>query len=195
MYLPDLNKDKLLERLKFSMTKKEVLQLAKSFSNSGVGFEEIISLTLHKDQPISFHSAWVLENMFITSPEALDYYLPTLIDNLPKAKNHSVQRHLTKLISLGVQRVVKRKTSKVIDREFWQTNLEPLEEICFKWLVDEKSKPAIKANCMDVLFHLSLRQKWIAQELPYIIENQMEMGTPALRAKGKKVLMQLKEKI
>jgi hypothetical protein len=195
VYLPGINKEKLLERLNYSMTKKEVLQLVKSFSDLGVEFEEIIALTLHGDQSIRFHSAWVLENMFIKSPEALDYYLPTLIENLPKTKNHSVQRHLTKLISIGVKRIVKRKTSKVFDREFWQTNLEPLEEICFKWLVDEKSKPAIKAHCMDVLFHLSIRQKWIAQELPYIIENQMEIGTPALRAKGKKVLMLLKEKI
>jgi len=194
MFMPDLDKDKLFERLKYSLTKKDVIYLAESYTNSGIDIEEIISLTLSCDNSIAFHSAWVLENMLLSYTEALDYYLPVLVEYLPKIINSSVQRHIAKLVATGIERIVKRQTSRVFDKEFWQTNLEPLEEVCFHWLVDENCKPAVKAHCMDILYYLSQRQKWIAEELPYIIENQMDMGTPALRAKGKKVLKMLKTK-
>lgn len=188
MYIPNLEKDKLIERLRYSMTKKEVIQLANSFSDYGVDPEELLQLTLNNNFSIGFHSAWVLENMLLPFPEALDYYLPIVIEKIPVAKNPSVQRHLTKLASLGISRIIKRKTQRIFEKEFWQINLEPMEECCFKWLVDENTKPAVKVHCMDILFYLSFRQKWIAEELPYIIENQIILGTPALKAKGKEII-------
>jgi hypothetical protein len=194
MYLPDIDRIKLIERLQFTMKKKDVLQLAESFSLSGFEIEEIISLTSHSNQTLGFHSAWVLENMLLPMPEALDYYLLVIIEQLPHTTNPSVKRHFAKLVSFGINRIVKRQTAKVFEKEFWQTNLEPLEEVCFKWLVEENTKPAVKAHCMDILFLLSYRQKWIAEELPHIIENQMEMGPPSIRAKGKEILKSIKKR-
>jgi hypothetical protein len=78
-----------------------------------------------------------------------------------------------------------------MERQFWRLNLEPLEEICFFWLVDSETKPAVKAHSMDILTILSTRQKWISDELPNIIESQMRIGSPAIIAKGKEVLKSL----
>ena len=192
MYIPNLDRSKLLERLKYSMTKKEVLQLAQSFFESGIDPEDILSLSNNENQAVGFHSAWVLENMLLPFPEALDYYLPKIIEKIPTSQNASVQRHLTKMASHGIQRIVKRKTSRILEKEFWKTDLEPLEECCFKWLVDEETKPAVKAHCMDILFLLSKHQRWIADELPYIIDNQVSLGSPGLRARGKEIIKQLK---
>lgn len=192
MFVPNFNKSQLIDRLKYSMKKSEVLQLAKSFSQLGITPDELINLSMSADNGTSFHSAWVLENMLTLNLEALDYYLPNLIETLPRAKNASVKRHLTKLIAIGIRRVVFKKVSKLFEREFWATNLEPLEELCFKWFVDEKSKPAVKVYCMEILFLLSSREKWIAEELPHLIENQMTYGSPAFKARGKSLLTLLK---
>jgi len=194
MFVPDFNKAQLIDRLKYSMKKGEVLQLAKSFSHLGISPDELLNLTMNGDNGISFHAAWVLENMLTTNLEALDYYLPNLIETLPRTNNASVKRHLTKLIAIGIRRVVFKKVSKLFEREFWATNLEPLEELCFKWFVDEKSKPAVKVHCMEILFLLSSREKWIAEELPHLIENQMTYGSPAFKARGKNLLKLLREK-
>lgn len=176
------------------MRKDEVLQLAKSFTEMGVRADELLTLSCNKDHGISFHSAWVLENMLATNLEALDYYLPNLIEALPRTSNPSVKRHIAKLIAMGVRRVVFKKVTKVFEREFWSTNLEPLVELCFMWFADEKVKPGVKVHCMEILFLLSSREKWIAQELPHLIENQMTYGTPAFKARGKNLLKLLREK-
>ncbi len=193
MLTVELEKEKLLERLKYSMTKSEVIQLAEIFNRMGVSYEEILQLTNHSDRAISFHSAWILENMLLSNPLALDYYLTELVGNLMNNSNESVKRHLAKLIVHGIHRVLKRVVLKVLEKEFWALNLEPLEEVCFKWFVDNNSKPAVKVHCLEILYLLSHRQRWIAEELPQIIENHMEHGSPALRAKGKEILARLRE--
>lgn len=193
MFIPDLDRNKLIERLNYTMKKQEVISLAESFSQLGVEPDEILSLTASSNQAVCFHSAWVLENMLLPFPEALDYYLPNLIEFLPNTTNSSVRRHLAKLVAYGIKRIVTRKSSRIFERNFWTINLEPLEEACFKWFVNEDTKPAVKAHCMDILYLLSIKQRWIAEELPHIIENQMSYGSPGIRAKGKAVLKLLKE--
>ena len=188
MFIPDFDKSKLIDRLNYAMTKGDVLQLIEAFSNLGVLPTELLDLTEHPDQTVGFRSAWVLENMLLSNLKALDYYLPVVIEHFICSGSSSVRRHLGKITAIGIRRIIKRQTSRVFDKEFWQLNLEPLEEVCFEWLVDESTKPAIKAHCMEILYLLSKRQRWIANELPFIIESQMEIGSPALKAKGSAVL-------
>lgn len=193
MYTPGLDREMLIERLRYSLTKRDVVQLAHTFSEIGIEPEELLELSINGSSTIGFHAAWVLENMLIPFPEALDYYLPTIINYLPQTKNPSVQRHLAKLSAIGIKRVIKRETTRIFEKELWRSNLEPLEECCFKLLVDDNTKPGVKVHCMDILFYLSFRQKWIAEELPYIIQNQMHLGSPALRARGKEIIKQVKK--
>ena len=175
------------------MKKEEVTRLASSFYEIGITPEEVIEFTKSSNQATAFHSAWVLENMLLSIPEALDYYLPYIIEAIPTTENQSVRRHFTKLASIGIKRIVNKNASRIFDKEFWSTNLDPLEEVCFKWFVSEDTKPAVKAHCLEILYLLSTRQKWIAEELPQIIENQMHFGSPGLKAKGKAILKLLRQ--
>jgi hypothetical protein len=192
MYIPEFSKNQLLERLKFSMTKKEVLRLAQAFAEQRVDIEELINLACSSDSSVAFHTAWVLENILFSNPQALDYYLINLIKLFPVAESTSVRRHFGKMVAYGIRRVVNKDTLKIYERELWMANLEPLEETCFKWFVEEDTKPAVKAHCLEILYLLSTREKWIAEELPHIIENQMQYGSPGLKAKGRAILKLLK---
>jgi hypothetical protein len=188
MFGIELNRNSLLDRLEYSLTKKEVLQLSNSFFDAGIYPDEVIGICLSKNASKAFHAAWVLENMIMLQPESIDYYLPEIVLKLPEIKNPSVCRHFAKLTAIGLMRIAKKQVSKVMERQFWRLNLQPLEEICFLWLVDSEVKPAIKAHSMDILLILSSRQKWIMEALPSIIENQIVVGSPAIIAKGKEVL-------
>lgn len=192
MFNPNYDKDTFFERLKFALTKKDVLQMVRIGNDLKIEPNEMLSLTLHNDSSISFHAAWILENMLFNNPNALDYYLPKIINNLIISQSSSVRRHLAKLTAFGIFRIVNQKSSKLFQKVFWSINLEPLEEVCFKWLVDDRTKPAVKAHCMEILFLLSTREKWIAEELPHIIENQMEYGSPGIRSKGITILKKLR---
>lgn len=174
------------------MTKKEALRLAIAFTDEKLDLEFLISQSCCDDSALAFHSAWVLENIMLQKEDALDYYLPRFIDLLPRVKSPSVRRHFAKLIATGIRRVVEKKASKACERELWITDLEPLEEVCFRWFVEEDTRPAVKAHCLEILYLLSTREKWIAEELPTIIENQMAFGSPGLKAKGRAILKLLR---
>lgn len=186
-----MDKQWLIERLRYSTRKVEVIQLAQSFVELGVKPDELMALSLHPVESVRFHSAWVLENILLRNLEELDYYLLDLVWYLPRVKSDSVKRHFAKLIAIGVNRIVKKRTSKIFEKIFWSENLDSLEETCFNWFVDEKTKSAVKVHCLEILFLLSTREKWIAEELPYIIENQISFGSPSLRARGREILRKL----
>lgn len=188
MYIPNTDKLQLLDRLRYRMTKKDVQWLASEFKKQRIDPEELIALCCSSDPTKAFHSAWVLENILLLKPEGIDYYLPKLVALLPQIRNNSVKRHFAKLICIGVRRVVLKETTRSYERDFWEMNLEPLEELCFKWFVDEETKPAIRVHSMVILYLLSMREPWIAEELPAIIEIQMEFSSPGIRAKGKQIL-------
>ena len=188
MYISSIDRIQLLDRLRYAMTKKDVQWIAQEFRAQRIDPEELIGLCCSSDSATAFHSAWVLENILLTKPEGIDYYLPKLVELLPQIKNDSVKRHFTKLISIGVRRVVLKETTRNSERNFWEMNLEPIEELCFKWFVDEGTKPAVRVHSLVILYLLSMREPWIAEELPAIIENQMEFSSPGFRAKAKQIL-------
>lgn len=192
MFIPDYDKRHLLDRLKYTMTKKDVLWIVNEFREQKLDTEELITLSSSSDSALAFHSAWVLENILLSKPEGIDFYLPRLVELLPKITNDSVKRHFTKLISIGIRRIVLKETTRSCEREFWALDLEPLEELCFKWFVEEDTKPALKVHALVILFLLSTREPWIAEELPGIIENQMQLSSPGFRAKAKQILRLLK---
>lgn len=192
MFIPDFNKSQLLDRLKYTMTKKDVLWIVNEFREQKLDTEELISLSISNDTALAFHSAWVLENILLSKPQGIDFYLPRLVELLPTISNDSVKRHFTKLISIGIRRVVFKEVSRSFEREFWAMDLEPLEDICFIWFVEEDTKHAVKVNALVILYLLSTREPWIAKELPDIIENQMQISSPGFRAKAKHILRLLK---
>lgn len=181
----------IIERLRYPTKKAEVLQLVTLFTDMEVSPEEVMELSLHPNESIAFHSAWVLENMLLPHPTMLDYYLVDIISYLPKLQNESAKRHYTKLVAFGLGRVVDKKTAKVFEKSFWKENLDPLEELCFSWLFDEETKSGIKVHCLEILYLLSSRKTWIADELPGIIESKINFDPPAMRARGLEILRKL----
>ncbi|MDD3891809.1 MAG: hypothetical protein PHE03_05835 [Bacteroidales bacterium] len=186
-----MDKQQLIERLRFTARKIEVIQLAESFVELGVKPDELMALSLHPVESVRFHSAWVLENILLLNLEELDYYLLVLVCYLPRVKSDSVKRHFAKLIAVGVNRIVKKSTAKIFVKIFWSENLELLEETCFRLFVDEKTKSAVKVHSLEILYLLSTRERWIAEELPNIIENQMSFGSPSIRTRGEEILRKL----
>ena len=177
------------------MGKKEVLALADYFSKTEDGVNILFDLCLAEEEKLSFHAAWVLENVITSNPDLFGQYLPKIIDTLPTLKSQPLQRHFCKLINLAMQFCSKNELQDETCLLFETKDMESIIEMCFEWLMDPAQKPAVKAHCMDILLYLSRGHKWIADELPYVIEVQLINGTPGIISKGKNVLMKLRKKI
>jgi len=188
-----MEKERLIERLKYVMCKKDVIALAKLFSEMNDGVSILFKLCQSKDEKLSFHSAWVLENVLSSNIGLFSISIPFIVDQLPRIKNPSTRRHFSKLLNMAMIACEKNLFPKDACRLFMKLDMEPVIETCFEWLLDVDTKPAIKAHCMDILVYLSEKHEWIKDELPHVIELQMIDGTPGIIAKGSMTLVRLKK--
>lgn len=187
-----MEKEKLIERLLFVMGKKDVLVLAELFAEMEDGITILFELCESDNEALSFHAAWVLENVLTSNPDLFALSVPKIISLIPITTNPSTKRHFSKLLNHAMEDCTKNRLPKDVCQLFKRMDMEPVVETCFEWLTDKNTKPAVKAHCMDILLYLSKRYEWIAEELPYVIELQIIDGTPGIVNKGRKVLELLK---
>jgi len=188
-----MEKEKLIERLNFVMCKKDVLALAELFTVMDDGVTILFELCQSENEKLSFHSAWVLENVLTSNPDLFGLCLSNIIEAIPKIKNSSLQRHFCKLLSIAMQYCQENILSNDACNLLKKADMEPIVEVCFEWLMDFTTKPAVKAHCMDILLYLSNRYEWIADELPHVIELQMIDASPGIKSKGTKVIERLRK--
>ena len=183
-----MDESKILERLRYSLRKNDVLNLMDIFSKNPKGIDILIDLCSNSNNTLGFHAAWVLEHMIIDKPELLKKYFVSIVNKMPETKNPSVQRHFSKIAKCSLESgavkdfIATKKNSK---------SIELLIEVCFEWLLNLKTPIAVKAYCMDILVYLAPSNTWIKEELPHVIRLNMIDASPGISAKSKKILAQL----
>ena len=189
-----MEKEALIERLQFVMNKKDVLALADLFVHLEDGISILFELCQADNEKLSFHAAWVLENLLTSNSDLFSLSLSKIIALIPAIKNPSTQRHFSKLLNLAMENCTKNRFPKDACQLLKKIDMEPIVETCFEWLIDKNTKPAVKAHCMDILLYLSKRYEWIAEELPYAVEHQLIDSTPGIENKGRKTLEVLRKR-
>lgn len=179
---------KIFERLRYSLRKNDVLNLAEIFSKQPNGVDQLFDLTTKSDAVLAFHSAWVLEHILVGNVELSQKWLIPIVDILPSTKNMSVQRHYTKIVKCTLESGIVKDTLKLKNH---QKIIESLIEVCFEWLLNEKTPIAVKAYCMDILICLAPNYEWIREELPHVIRLNMIDASPGIASKSKKILEKL----
>jgi hypothetical protein len=187
-----MEKDKLIERLNFTLIKKDVIFLAVIFAKMDDGVSILFKLCESDNEVLSFHSAWVLENVLTSNPELFAKSLSRIVEITPTIKHPSLKRHFCKLLNLAMEDCRNGLFPKDTCHLFDKLDMEPVVESCFEWLMDPAIRPAVKVHCMDILVHLSNRYDWIKDELPHVVELQMIDGSPGLKNKGGKIIEALK---
>jgi len=184
-----MTKDDLIKQLSATLVKTKVDKLSKLVKDQGFNLRDLIDLTFHEDKNIAFRAAWVLENVYLVNPV---FYLPELDYLLARFKDvvyPSCRRHYAKII----MHITRPKTPPPIKQKLQDTDLEPVVEKCFDWLIDPKVLIAVKVFAAGALFNLRTRYDWIAEELTDQIKFMMRDGSPAIQSRGKKLLEALEK--
>lgn len=173
----------LLKTLENKITKSEIIGLAES-AGSDFSVDDLLELTISAEHPsVSFRSAWLLETIMILHPAKFLPYTNHFFNIYPQQCNPGCQRHFTKIMMLCLK-----------NAEFVPENgahfFDQIVETTFDWLAGD-SPVAVKANCMDVLYILQRRSRWIKEELNAQIEFLMRDGSPAIQSRGKRLLRRI----
>ena len=185
-----MTKDELIIQLAATFGKTKVDKLAKIVREQTFALHDLIDLTFHQDKTIAFRAAWLLENVFLVNPV---FYLPEmdyLLKRFQQVIYPSNQRHYAKI----VMHITSPKVHPLIKQKIAETDMEPVVEKCFDWVIDPEVLIAVKRFSAEALFNLHHRYGWIADELAQQVQYLMKDGTAAIQTYGKKLLGALNTK-
>ena len=177
----------LIKQLSATMGKTKVNKLAVILKDRNFALRDLIDTTFNNDKTIAFRAAWLLENVFLTDP---DFYLSELDYLLARFKEvtyPSCQRHYAKII----MHITSPKAPIPIKEKIQMTDMEPVIEQCFDWMIDPEVLIAVKVHAAEALFNLRNRYPWVAEELTNQLQFLMKNGSAAIQARGNKLLSQL----
>ncbi|MEW5844656.1 MAG: hypothetical protein AB1777_00160 [Bacteroidota bacterium] len=176
--------DNLTERLKYSLRKSEVQQLASFFSVHPQGIDILFELSTSDNSELAFHAAWVLESCLMGNRSLLDVYAERLLGLIPELRNNSVRRHFCKLFKIWLVSN-QAKLSGWIDAR--GSEVERLIEACYDWLFSSDVPVSVRTHCLEMLSVLSTHRHWVAEELPNTIRLIQIDATPGVRAMVKRI--------
>jgi len=173
-----------IEQLHKTMYKQTVQDLAREVIVSQYSIKQLIDLCLARKTQVAFRAAWVLEQICIEEFETFFPHFFYFAEKFVLVKNPSVKRHFGKILFYTLQ----QRTEKKQLEKWITTDSEAVAQTLFEWLIDHKTRPAVKVWCMDILVILSKQYAWISEELTPTIESQMTEASAGFRVRGKKIL-------
>ncbi|HRX31686.1 MAG TPA: hypothetical protein P5349_07320 [Tenuifilaceae bacterium] len=179
-----MDNTQLIDRLRYSLKKNDVLQLASFFASSSQSIDQLVMLATDNNPMLAFHSAWVLENCLLSNSDLLNRYSPKLLEVFPCIVNNSVKRHISKLLSLWIFGFDDLSERVAEGREAFQQ----LAETCFDWVLSPSTPVAVKANCLKILARVSPYFQWVKDELPNVVRLVGIDASPGIKSISKKVL-------
>jgi len=179
-----MTRAELITQLTATIGKTKVDKLSKILKEQDFALRDLIDITFYTDKTIAFRAAWLLENVFLVNPLSYLDEIDYLLTRFAEVKYPGCQRHYAKII----MHLTSPKAPQSIQLKLQQTDLEPIVEQCFDWMIDQKVLIAVKVFCSEALFNLRHRYPWIAQELANQLEFLMKNGTAAIQVRGRKLL-------
>jgi hypothetical protein len=147
---------------------------------------DLLDLTLHENGQTAFHAVWLLDTVVLNKLPIYVNDIDLFIAYSRRITHHSCQRHYARIFMFFTA-----SKDNVIKAKLAETDLEPVVELCFDWLIDPKVKVAVKACAAGTLCNLSQRYKWVAEELQNQLHHLMQNGSPAIQATGRRLLSKL----
>ncbi|MFZ5940121.1 MAG: hypothetical protein ACOYXB_06065 [Bacteroidota bacterium] len=150
-------------------------RIISEIGSSQENFDELVSLMIFEDDPVSWRAAWVADYCDEACPGLATRHLPALIRQLPK-KSDGFRRSCLRMIS----------RHKVGPKEQGR-----LADLCFNWMVTETVPVAIKVHCMQILANLTQQYPELTGELVMVIEDQLDLNSAGFKSRGKMILKYL----
>lgn len=174
----------LIKQISATIGKTKVISLSQILAGKDTDISELIDLTFYPDKGIAFRAAWLLENVFLQNPNSFLPHIDCIINRVKDVKNASCKRHYAKIL----MHLTSPAAPQAIRKKMAETNLTPVIEQCFDWIITQNVLVAVKSFASETLFNMRHRYPWIADELPDQLEYLMRDGTAAIQSKGRRLL-------
>jgi len=160
-------------------SKAKAKQIAQYIGSDQTWFDELMNHVQGGDEVVARYGSWLISHCMESNPQLVLPHLATLIDNLANPKTEgSVLRSSVKALS----------GSDIPD------DLQgPALNHCFDLLLNPKTAIAVQVHAMQTVFNISKNEPDLLRELATVIEDGMEHGSAAYKARGRRILGKIRK--
>lgn len=168
----------LLKAIEKEHSKTQCEKIVRYVGNDKVRFGELMQLFLKGEYRVTQRAGWPMSICVEKHPELITPYFKQILPLLKKP---------------GVHIAVVRNTVRLLQHvNIPKSYHGQVMNICFDFIADNETAPAIKAFSLTVLENLSEVYPEIKSELKLVIEERWPYETAAFWARAKKILKKLK---
>lgn len=160
-------------------SKNQAVKIANYIGSDKDRFHELMDIYFEGPYRVTQRSAYAILHISDIHPELFLPYLPKMVEMMQDDSHHDA---------------VRRNTLRILQfQEIPEDLMGTVADCCFKYLASETQSIAVRAFAMTVLYNIC--QKWpeLCGELVMIIEDVLPYGSAGIKARGKKILKELKE--
>jgi len=160
-------------------SKIQMLKIVKYIGDRQDRFDELFNLMLTGEYRVIQRAAWAVHHAAEAQPQLTKPHLKTMVKNLAD----------TKLLD-----AVKRNTLRILAAIDLPKSLQGImAEHGFRMLDDPKEPVAVRMFAMTVLYNICQEEPELAPELIAMLEDHLPHGSAGLKARGKKILVELRK--
>lgn len=153
-------------------------------------FKYLIQIAFDETNDAAVKVSWVLDFVMREKLEWIYPHLDYFTDNISKSKHDSIVRPMSKICENLALKYTSKKTSD-IKKHLTKKHIEKIIETGFDWMISDQ-KVAVEAYTMTTLYLFGKEFDWVHDELQLIIQQNITNGSPAYKARGKRILKLLK---
>ena len=159
-------------------SKQQTLLIANYIGDDQERFDSLMELFFKEEYRLVQRAAWVVSHCAEQHLSLIMPHLPRMVAYLTKENVHTaVRRNLVKVLA-GL--------------DIPEDLMGAVADACFTFLANPKEQAAVRVYAMQVLYNLCQKELDLANELILLIEDALPHGSAAIRARGRKILKQLK---
>lgn len=153
-------------------------------------FKYLIEIAFDETNDAAVKVSWVLDFVMREKLEWIYPHLDYFTEHISTSKHDSIVRPMAKICENLSLKYTSKKTSD-IKEHLTKKHIEKIIETGFDWMISEQ-KVAVKAYTMTTLYLFGKEFDWVHDELRLIIQQNIINGSAAYKARGKRILKQLR---
>jgi hypothetical protein len=145
----------------------------------------VLEIAFNPNDKANHNACWILELICERKLKTIVPYLDGFCDVLPKLKNDSAIRPMSKICLFIAKSNHRSNGIKLTQHQETQ-----ILEVCLDWLIGDE-KVATKATSIKTLFVLGKKYDWVHNELKTIIEQGYSENSAAYKAVTRNILKKI----
>lgn len=188
-----MNKEELATLINTKVTsyREYRIKYADMILNDEKLFIPLLEIAFDETNEAQIKVSWVLDFVMRKKLEWIYPHLDYFTEHIDKISNDSAVRPISRICELLAKKYNSKSNSEI--KEFLTSkHIEKIIETGFDWLISQH-KVAVKAYTMETLFYFGKEYDWVHEELRLVLQKEISNGSPAYKARGKKILQWIRK--